>query len=63
MPMEFCVSIQLVSPASGERGAAARGGRPGADHPPVSIQLVSPASGEGLCAREAEVRAGGFPFN
>jgi len=40
------VSIQLVSPASGEQGLLLCSGEPRSRYLHVSIQLVSPASGE-----------------
>ncbi len=55
------VSIQLVSPASGEIINFQKGQKVIVDL--VSIQLVSPASGEVNQAMLDETMSSGFPFN
>ena len=54
------VSIQLVSPASGEAGLSNLFNN---DDPTVSIQLVSPASGEGEGDTVITYYLDQFPFN
>ena len=54
------VSIQLVSPASGDRSQA---NEPPSAFRAVSIQLVSPASGDLGWNKGAVFLYDGFPFN
>ena len=56
---DYTVSIQLVSPASGDERAMDDSNR---WYGFVSIQLVSPASGDGKIA-DASVNKIPFPFN
>jgi len=57
--LRLLVSIQLVSPASGDRATdSARNGESG-----VSIQLVSPASGDYVTFANEKADILLFPFN